>query len=63
MKERVNKHEKGQWNLFIQRGKKIKNSKDSLRNLLANIQETNMYILGVPDGNRERKGHDAYSKK
>ena len=41
-----------------QEEKRIKKNEDSLRYLQDNIKETNIHVVGVPDGEEKKKGRE-----
>ena len=45
------------------REKRLKTIEESLRELWENAKHNNIHIIGVPEGERERKGQKKYSKR
>ena len=45
------------------KGKRMKRTEDSLRDLWDNIQHTNIQIIGVPEGEEKKKGYEKIFEK
>ena len=46
-----------------QRGKRIKRNKDNLRDLWDNVKRPNIRIIGVPEEEDKKKGHEKTLKE
>ena len=54
----INKDQTQRTNIKTKKGKRIKINEDNLRDLWDNVKHTNIQIIGVPEEEDKKKGHE-----